>query len=176
MLTEIENLIVELRAAYVKAGRDWGDGILPPATDAAIDEIGAQLGMMIPDELRDVLRVCGGQIFVSPGLAGLFGRHWLYSPSEIIEAHQMHSTYSLVGPPEEFPPQLGDWGYWIPELIPFAAWDSNYLCIHSIRGDIWEFHPGTGLVGSRPSITSYLKELVDLVKLGGKPELQGRHW
>jgi hypothetical protein len=169
----IAELFKDLKMAYAKASFDCGEGLRPPATDEAIDQIELQLGMSVPNELRSVLRIHGGQKPIG-GVGvntGFFGKHLLLSPQEIVENHRMYSTHCLLDPLPEFPPKPGDWGYWIPELIPFASWDSYDLCIHSNRGDVWEFCPNFGLTAHRPSIVAVLRELKDVVNAGMEPAL-----
>lgn len=167
----ITELLTELKAAYGKAGLDCGDGLHPPASEQSIERLETRLAMPIPEELRDVLRVHGGQDYISPGITGLFGSHKLLSPDEIVEDHKMYQTHCCWDPLPDFPPKAGDSGYWVPALIPFASWDAYHLCIHSLRGDVWEFSPNLGLWEHRPNIRSVLRELLDAVQAGREPSL-----
>jgi len=167
----IKQLLTELKAAYHKAGLNCGDGLHPPASEQAIEGIATKLAMPIPEELRDVLRVHGGQDYISPGITGLFGSHKLLSPAEIVEDYQMFLTHCLWDPLPEFPPKDSDSGYWIPSLIPFASWDAYDLCVHSLRGDVWEFCPNVGLTEIGSNIRAVLRELIDAVKAGREPSL-----
>lgn len=84
----------------------------------------------------------------------------------------MYMENCVLGPFTEFPPPFGEWGYWVPELIPFASWDCYGLCIHSERCDVWEFDPGIGLTIHRPSIKAVLLEIADAVRSGREPRLR----
>ncbi len=122
-------------------------------------------------ELRDVYRVHGGQEYTEPGITGLFGEHRLLTPAEIVEHYHIFNDNCLLDPPPEFPPGPDNWGYWVPQLIPFASWDAYDLCIHSESGEVWEFIPNTGLIRHRPSIAAVLKEVIAAVRAGQGPEL-----
>jgi hypothetical protein len=169
----LKELLTELATAYAaNPSLDCGDGLLPPASEEAIQQAEVQLGLRVPDELRDVLRIYGGQKCIGAGITGLFGHHRLHTPLEITEKHQMFLDNCLLDPLPEFPPESGGRGYWIPALIPFASWDAYDLCIHTDRGDIWEFEPYGGLIRHRPNIAAILRELIDAVKAGKEPELR----
>jgi hypothetical protein len=167
-------LLEELTEAYTKDLSDCVDGLLPPASEETIREVEGRLGQRIPNELRELWRVYGGQKGIGPGITGLFGQHRLHSPHETLERHQMNLDNCLQDPLPEFPPHPGTWGYWIPDLIPFASWDAYDLCIHSHYGDVWEFNPYTGLTKYQPSIAAVLNELIHSVKSGRKPVLPYR--
>jgi hypothetical protein len=115
--------------------------------------------------------VHGGQEIVSAGVTGLFGEHRLHTPGEVVEHHQMFAENCLLNPPPVFPPAADDWGYWVPELIPFASWDAYDLCIHAGTGEVWEFIPNTGLIRHRPSIAAVLREVIAAVHAGGSAQL-----
>ena len=173
----IKELITELQTSYAHAGLDCGDGLLPPATLESILHIESQLALPVTEELKEVLLVHGGQNYIAAGTTGLFGWHRLHTPQEIIEHHQANSTYCMNegDPLEEFPPKLGEWGYWVPDLIPFASWDANELCIHSESGSVWEFCASIGLKNFKPNITAVIQELLAALHAGIEPKLrQGR--
>ena len=167
----MEALIAEAKQVYAAAGLDCGDALLPPADDAAVDGISAALSLAVPHELRAVYRVHGGQRYVAPGVSGLFGEHRLYTPDEVIKHHQMFAENCLLDPLPDFPPPPDEWGYWVPELVPFASWDAYYLCIHATSGEVWEFIPNSGLIRHRPSIAAVLREVIATVRAGGEPQL-----
>lgn len=167
----MESLIAEAKRVYAEAGLDCGDALLPPAEEAAIDGIAAALALPVPAELRAVLRVHGGQEYVPPSVTGLFGEHRLHTPAEIVQHHQMFAENCLLDPLPAFPPAPDDWGYWVPELIPFASWDAYDLCIHAATGEVWEFIPNTGLIRQRPSIAAVLREVIAAIRSGGPPQL-----
>ena len=76
-------LLGRLWRAYAAAGLDCGDGLRPPARDAAIRNLARRLGIPIPPSLRAVWRVHGGQRYISVGVTGLFGKHRLhYQPPQ----------------------------------------------------------------------------------------------
>ena len=77
----------------------------------------------------------------------------------------------MLDPPPNFPPVADDWGYWVPQLIPFASWDAYDLCIHAETGEVWEFIPNCGLIRHRPSIAAVLKKVIAAVRAGGEPQL-----
>jgi hypothetical protein len=164
-------LIAELKEAYASAGLDCGDGLLPPADESAIDRIAQQLSMPVPLEIREVYRVHGGQEYISPGVTGLFGEHRFHTPDEVVEHHRMFSENCLLDPLPPFPPPPDEWGYWVPQLIPFASWDAYDLCVHSESGEVWEFIPNTGLIRHRPSIAAVLREVLAAVRSGAEPQL-----
>jgi hypothetical protein len=167
----VADLIEEAKRAYDAAGLDCGDALLPPADESAIQEIAGALSLPIPAELRDVYRVHGGQRYFEPGVSGLFGEHRLHSPAEVVEHHQMFADICLHDPLPAFPPPADEWGYWVPQLIPFASWDAYDLCIHAESGEVWEFIPNCGLIRHRPSITAVLREVIAAVRAGGQPQL-----
>ena len=167
----MKSLIAEAKRVYAEVGLDCGDGLLPPADGQSINTITATLSVPVPLELRAVFRVHGGQKYIPPGVTGLFGEHRLHTPAEVIEHHQMFAENCLLDPLPAFPPASGDWGYWVPELIPFASWDAYDLCIHAETGEVWEFIPNTGLIRHRPSIAAVLREVITAVRAGEQPQL-----
>lgn len=170
-LRGVESLIAEAKRVYAEAELDCGDALLPPADDAAIDRIAAALSLPVPPELRTVFRVHGGQEYVSPGVTGLFGQHRLHTPAEVIEHHQVFAENCLLEPLPAFPPAASDWGYWVPELVPFASWDAYDLCVHANTGEVYEFIPNTGLIRHRPSVAAVLREVISAVRAGRPPQL-----
>jgi hypothetical protein len=167
----ITALIEEAKQAYTVARLDCGDALLPPANEAAVTAIGVVLAYPVPGELREVYRVHGGQQYVSPGVTGLFGEHRLLAPAEVIEHHRIFAKNCLLDPEPVFPPAPNEWGYWVPELIPFASWDAYDLCVHANTGEVWEFTPETGLIRYRPSIAAVLREVIDAVRATGQAQL-----
>ena len=168
---EVASLIEEAKRVYEAAGLDCGQGLLPPADKAAIDDLARELSLPIPPELREVYRVHGGQEYVAPGVTGLFGEHRLLTPTEVVEHHRIYSDCCRRDPPPAFPPPEGEWGYWVPQLIPFASWDAYDLCIHAESGEVWEFIPNSGLIRHRPSIAAVLREVMAAVRAGEEPQL-----
>ncbi len=169
--TAIAPLIAEAKRVYAEVGLDCGDALLPPADDTAVDGIGEALSLPIPAELRAVFRVHGGQGTVAAGVTGLFGEHRLHTPAEAIEHHRMFAENCLLDPLPPFPPPDDEWGYWVPDLIPFASWDAYDLCIHARTEEVWEFIPNAGLIRHRPSIAAVLREVITAVRAGGEPAL-----
>jgi hypothetical protein len=167
----IARLIAEAKRVYDAAGLDCGHGLLRPASEPAIARMAKALSLVVPAELRKVYGVHGGQKYVSPGVTGLFGQHRLLRPVEVVKHHRMFCENCMLGPPPKFPPAPNDWGYWVPQLIPFASWDAYDLCIHAETGEVWEFIPNCGLIRHRPSIAAVLKEVIAAVRAGGEPEL-----
>lgn len=155
--------LAELKAAYTRRRLDCADNLLPPAGEDEIQRLGVILNMSIPAELCSLLRIHGGQIYAPPGTSGIFGRHRLHAPGEIVEQYQMYQFNCNLWPPPEFPPNASEWGYWVPSLIPFASWDEFDLCIDSNRCDVWEFCPSIGLTSHLPSISSVLSTLLSAV-------------
>jgi hypothetical protein len=168
----VASLIAEAKQAYAAAGLDCGHALLPPADEAAVDAIAEALSLPVPPELREVYRVHGGQEYVPPGVTGLFGEHRLHTPAEVVEHHRMFSDNCLLDPLPAFPPPASEWGYWVPQLIPFASWDAYDLCIHAESGEVWEFIPNTGLIRHRPSIAAVLREVIEAVRAGREPQLR----
>ena len=167
----VARLIAESKQVYDAAGLDCGHGLLRPASETAIARMAKTLSLDVPAELREVYRLHGGQKYVSPGVTGLFGQHRLHKPDEIVEHHQMFCENCTLDPPPRFPPMADDWGYWIPQLIPFASWDAYDLCIHAESGEVWEFIPNCGLIRHRPSIAAVLIEVIAAVRAGREPQL-----
>ncbi len=167
----LASLIDEAKRTYKAAGLNCGDGLLPPADKIAVDAIARALALPVPRELREVYRVHGGQEYVSPGITGLFGEHRLLTPAEVVEHHRMFTDNCLLDPSPVFPPPADEWGYWVPELIPFASWDAYDLCVHATSGEVWEFIPNTGLIRHRPNIAAVLREVIDAVKSGREAQL-----
>src|SRR4029078_5914342 len=125
----IRRLIEEAKRVYSAAGLTCGAGVLPPAANAEVDAIDKALSLAVPRELRQVSRVHGGQQYVSPGVTGLFGEHRLHSPAELVATHRMFVDNCLLDTLAAFPPPPDEWGYWVPQLLPFASWDAYALCI-----------------------------------------------
>ena len=164
-------VIEEAKREYANAGLDCGDGLLPPADKGALDALSESLGMPLPRELCEVYLLHGGQVYIEPGITGLFGEHRLHTPEEVVERYRMFAEFSLLDPPPAFPPAPDEWGYWVPQLIPFASWDANDLCVHAVTGEVWEFSPNCGLFRHRPSIASVLREVTEAVRRGQEPQL-----
>lgn len=167
----VTSLIAEAKQVYAAAGLDCGHALLPPAADAAVDALATELSLPVPPELQEVYRVHSGQEYVSPGLTGLFGEHRLLTPAEVVEHHRMYAENCLLDPMPSFPPPAEAWGYWVPQLLPFASWDAYDLCIHAESGEVWEFIPNCGLVRHRPSIAAVLREVIAAVRAGREPRL-----
>jgi hypothetical protein len=83
----------------------------------------------------------------------------------------MFTENCLLDPLPLFPPRAGEWGYWVPQLIPFASWDAYDLCVHAESGDVWEFIPNCGLIRHRQSVAAVLREVIDAVRSGREPQL-----
>lgn len=169
----MKSLIAEAKRVYEDAGLDCGHGLLPPAEPAAIEQISSDLSLRVPDELRAVFAVHGGQDYIPPGITGLFGEHRLHNPAEVVEHHRMYAENYLAAFDSipAFPPSAGDPGHWVPDLIPFASWDAYSLCIHATHGDVWEFLPSSGLIRHRPSIAAVLEEVMGSVRAGNEAQL-----
>lgn len=171
---DMRELVARTMEVYERAGLRCGQGLLPPAVKEAVEEIGSELSLPIPEELRALYALHGGQDYIHPGTTGLFGAHRLYSPAEVLETHQISRENYLAAfaEPPIFPPQGDeDPGGWVVELIPFAGWDAYELCIHAHTGEVWEFEPSSGLIRYRPSIASVLEEVIASVEAGGEAEL-----
>ena len=173
----IKELLDERKTAYATAALICGEGLFPPAQEQEIDLLEKKLKIRLPKEMRELLLVHGGQEYLDAGTTGLFGRHKLLCPTEIVEWYEM--TLQVYGwhrsdPPDEFPPKRGVGGWWNPKLIPFASWDRHALCIHADRGDVWDFEPYSGLIKHLPSISAVLRCLIDEVKAGREPDLSYR--
>ena len=171
---DLATLIDEAKRAYAAAGLDCGKALRPPASAASLTRLARQLKRPLPPELVAVYRVHGGQNYVTPGLTGLFGMHRLYSPAKAAEHYRMSLENCVLDPPRPFPPPADEWGYWNPDLIPFAGWDAYDLCVHAESHDVWEFIPNTGLTRHFPSIAAILREVARTVRAGGEPEVGGR--
>jgi SMI1 / KNR4 family (SUKH-1) len=165
------SLIEKAKRVYAAAGLTCGHCLLPPADKSAVDAISAALSLKVPPELRQVYRVHGGQQYVSPGVTGLFGEHRLHSPAEVVQHHRMFCDNCLLDPLPAFPPPPYDWGYWVPQLIPFASWDAYDLCIDAESQQVWEFIPNMGLVRHRPNIAAVLRDVIAEVLAGREPNL-----
>jgi hypothetical protein len=164
-------LIDEAKRAYAAAALTCGDGLLAPAADAEVNAITKALSLPVPRELRQVYQVHGGQQYIAPGVTGLFGEHRLHSPAEVVVKHCMFMDTCVLGPLAAFPPQQDDWGYWVPQLLPFASWDAYDLCIDAASGEVWEFIPNTGLIRHRASVSAVLREVIVEVRAGREPQL-----
>jgi len=69
------------------------------------------------------------------GLTGLFGQHRLHSPAEVIQNYRIFADNCLPDLLPLFSPPADEWGYWVPQLSPFACWDAYNLCIHAESGE-----------------------------------------
>jgi cell wall assembly regulator SMI1 len=168
---KIAALLEELKHAYSEAGLDCGEGLLPPADKVALDLMVCQLGLPLPPEMRDVLLVHGGQKEIGAGVTGLFGAHRLKTPAEVAEHHQLYCETCLHDPLPAFPPLPGQYCSWVPQLIPFADWNADELCIDSVSGEVWEFTPNQ-LHRHWQSITAVLEEILATVRSGEEPRLR----
>ena len=164
-------LVEEAKRAYAAAGLDCSDGLLPPAPDADIDAVGEELGLPVPAELRELWRTHGGQDEVGAGVTGLFGWHRVLPPAKAVEYNRLYGETCIIDR-ATFPPAAGAWGSWVPELIPFATFNDQDLCVHAESGQVWEFRPGGGLLLSRPSIAAVLQELIAQVREGREPRVE----
>jgi cell wall assembly regulator SMI1 len=171
MQMSVATLTEEAKQVYAAAGLDCGDALLPPADKADVDAIGEALALPVPLELRELYRIHGGQEYFEPGVTGLFGMHRLHTPAEVVEHHRMFAENCMLDPPPAFPPPADEWGYWVPQLIPFASWDAYDLCIDAESGEVWEFIPNSGLIRHRPSIAAVLREVIEAVRTGREPQL-----
>ncbi|HVA51525.1 MAG TPA: SMI1/KNR4 family protein [Pirellulales bacterium] len=173
---ELHSLLAEAIRFYEAAGLNCAQKLLPPTDDYSIDVIATELSVPVPPELRKLYHVYGGQEYIIPGITGLFGSHRLHSPAEVVEKHVEFTTVfgstGLLDSLPVFPPARGEWGYWVPELLPFASWDAYDLCVHASRGDVWEFNPGTGLIGPWPSISAALEEVLAVLVATGEPNFK----
>ncbi len=168
----IRTLLSELQSAYVDNGYTHNAGLLPPATKTEIDAITTALKFPVPKQLREVLKIHGGQRSLSKGgTEGLFGSHRLHTPAQVIRNHKMFFEHCLLDPVPDYPPAKGEQGYWVPELLPFASWDSYNLCVHCITGDVWDFDPHRGLMRPRKNIAAVLSEFLEALRAGKEPEM-----
>lgn len=142
-------LLHDLVAQYQARALNNGEGLLPPAHAPSISKTEQMLGFSLPESLRMVYAVFGGQEYIAPGITGIFGSHRLHSPSEIAENYDIFQEAERF-PGNDLPPPSNslpgqDWPRWHPALIPFASWDAYHLvmCRHTHR--IYEFEPYTGL-------------------------------
>lgn len=147
MSTIAENLEL-LVLQYPARGLNNGDGMLPPSERGELAETERQLGFALPESLRTMYSLFGGQEYISPGVTGLFGNHRLFSPPEIVKEYQMYlETRQCVD--DEFSSfdslQRENSGWWHPALIPFASWDDYSLVMCRDTQRIWEFEPYQGL-------------------------------
>jgi cell wall assembly regulator SMI1 len=76
-------LLHDLVAQYQARALNNGEGLLPPAHAPSISKTEQMLGFSLPESLRMVYAVFGGQEYIAPGITGIFGSHRLHSPSEI---------------------------------------------------------------------------------------------
>lgn len=173
---KLHSLLADAVHLYEAAGLTCAQKLLPPADDNSIDAIGAALSLPVPQELRELFHVFGGQEYIIPGITGLFGSHRLHSPAEVVEKHGEFTasfvSTGLLDSLSAFPPDGRERGYWVPELLPFASWDAYDLCVHARCGDVWEFNPGTGLLGPWPSISAVLEEVLAVLAATGKPDFE----
>ena len=167
----LATLIERAKQAYAAAGLDCGDALLPPVEHGVINHLSQTLSLPVPHELQEVYGVPGGQDYVAAGVTGLFGQHRLHTPAEVVDHFQMFNENCLLDPLPPFPPPADEWGYWSPQLIPFASWDAYDLCLHAVTGEVWEFIPNTGLIRHRPSIAAVLEEVILAVRSGSEPQL-----
>lgn len=134
-----------LIAAYRTRGLNNGDGMLPPVGEDVIAEAERLLGFRLPEPLRVIYELYGGQEYISPGTTGILGKHRLLTPLEVASSWQMYEDAQRF-PGAEIPtpdsrPGENDWTWWHPALVPFANWDAYHLviCRHTLR--IWEYEP-----------------------------------
>jgi hypothetical protein len=159
----VEALIRELTKAYSQAGLDCGTGLLPPAADADVDWAAGEIGQPVHDDLRAVWRVHGGQPYFGVGVSGLFGRHRLLSPGEAVAEYQLIWECEFETPPPGAAPRLCHRP--VLELVPFASWDANTLCVHAASGEVWELDRGL-MIRRRPGIDAVLSEILAAVRTG----------
>lgn len=154
-------LIVE---RYKTRSLDNGDGMLPPVNANVMADAERHMGFRFPESLRSIFAWSGGQEYICPGVTGIFGKHRLMSPSEIVKDYQMYEeavrSTDIELPPSDAVPSGEKGMCWHPALIPFAGWDAYSLMMCRHTGRIWEFEPYLGLSGR-----SYLNidQLLDAV-------------
>jgi hypothetical protein len=164
----MEDLINHLKEEYRRAGLRCGVYLLPPASAAAIDRAAGKLAQPIPESLRAVWRVHGGQRFIG-GSTGLFGNHRLLTPAQAVKHYRLIWGCELKPQVPLTPPRLGERP--VLELVPFASWDVYTLCVHAVSGEVWEFVPGSGLTRQWPGIEAVLREVLAAVRSGAEAEL-----
>jgi hypothetical protein len=171
----IASALHELVAQYRARGMNHGDGLLPPADAAAISSAETMLGFSLPEPLREVYAVFGGQQSTCPGITGLLGAHRLHSPSGITEAYDMFQQAEKfpdnTPPPVDSIPGVG-WTRWHPALIPFASWDAYHLVMCRLTTRIFEFEPFTGLSEkSFAGMSALLEAILEAAKTSLEPSL-----
>jgi hypothetical protein len=161
----VASLLGQLKRAYLDAGLDCGDRLLPPLPKTELDRLSHELGLPLPPELVEVYAAHGGQEYFGSGTTGLFGWHRLWAPDAVLRTHQMYV---------EIINGMHNNDTWDPLLIPFASWDAYDLCIHSRSGGVYEFTANSGCSLHRigPSIEAVLRQLVGAVRSGAEPRLQ----
>lgn len=168
----MDALICELALAYIEAGLDCANGLLPPATEGEIDSVATALKQPVHADLRAVWRVFGGQPYFGAGVSGLFGRHRLLAPAEAIKKHQLIWDCEPETPPALATPKL--YNRPVLELVPFAGWDAYALCLHSVSGEVWEYLPSPGLLRHSPNLETIVRELLAATRSGSEePDFEG---
>lgn len=148
---------------YKERGLNNGDGLLPPADVADITETERRIGFPLPEPLRAIYAVFGGQESILPGTTGIFGSHRLHTPLETAISYEMYQQAERF-PDNDFPPAGSlpgvDWLRWHPALIPFASWDaySLVMCRHTHR--IYEYEPYSGLSERKFDLIDTLLEVI----------------
>ncbi|MCF7789012.1 MAG: SMI1/KNR4 family protein [Prosthecobacter sp.] len=138
-----------LAAGYRKRGLNNGEGMLPPADKNAIIEAESLLGFSLPESLRSIYELYGGQEYISPGTTGILGSHRLLTPLELANSWLMYEEAQRFPgaeiPPSDSVPGENEWDWWHPALIPFANWDAYHIVLCRRTHRIWQYEPYIGL-------------------------------
>ncbi|WP_395750016.1 SMI1/KNR4 family protein [Prosthecobacter sp.] len=138
-----------LITTYQARGLNNGDGMLPPVGREVIEEAERLLGFSLPEPIRPIYELYGGQEYISPGITGVLGSHRLLSPLEIASSWQMYEDAQRFPgaeiPPPDSVPGENEWTWWHPALVPFANWDAYHLVICRRTHRIWEYEPYIGI-------------------------------
>jgi len=172
-MNTIATVLHELVSQYRQRGLNNGEGLLPPADTASILKAEQTLGFALPESLRSVYAVFGGQEYIAPGITGIFGSHRLHSPSEITAAYDMFQKPEQF-PGNDFPPEDSrpgrDWSRWHPALIPFGSWDAYHLAICRHTNRIYEFEPYSGLSERKfETMLTLLEAILEAARTSAEP-------
>ena len=174
-MNTIATVLHELVGQYQARGLNNGGGLLPPADTSSISKTEQMLGFSLPESLRMVYGVFGGQEYIAPGITGVFGSHRLHSPSEAAATYDMFQKAEKF-PGNDFPPEDSlpgpDWSRWHPALIPFASWDAYNLVICRHTNRIYEFEPYSGLSERKfETMQSLLAAVLEAARTSAEPSL-----
>jgi cell wall assembly regulator SMI1 len=157
---ELQPLLQRLEHWLAKHRPNFLKGLRPGANEVELHQLGAQLGLTVPDDLRTLLAWHNGQ---AEGFAGCFEENWLLMSADRILAAKHELDAGAAG--------NGAGNGWKPEWIPFLEDDSgDCLCLDTTQAGapvraFWLQSEEAAAVVS-PSLAAWVADFVTAVEAG----------